>query len=131
MSGTKHGTTAEIEALAQLLKEEISAIDRGDLDKVVQLYPRKAELLAALEAAAPAIGKSTPSDTAMRERLQELQALVRKDAALLERMTEATSDLVSEISRIRDRHGLKGLYGAKGEMQKTTATVSQRVNQKV
>jgi hypothetical protein len=121
----------EIDALTQLLREEIAAIDRGDLDKVTELYPRKAALLEALEAAAPALRESSDTETGMREKLQQLQELVRKDAALLARMTEATSDLVSEISRIRDRHGLKGLYGVKGEVRDTTVTVSQRIDQQV
>lgn len=125
------GAELEIDALTQLLREETAAIDRGDLDKVTELYPRKVALLEALEAAAPAIAESSAAETDIGKKLLELQELVRKDATLLARMTEATSDLVSEIIRIRDRHGLKGLYGVKGEVRDTTVTVSQRIDQQV
>lgn len=136
MPSTKSGTarpdaTAEIEALTQLLKEEIAAIDGGDLGKLTEFYPRKTALLEAIEAAAPAVEESLAAETDMHDKLTELQALIQKDAALLARMTEATRDLVDEISRIRDRHGLKGLYGAKGEAQAPTVAVSQRVDQQV
>lgn len=128
---TQPEAALEIDAMTQLLREEIAAIDRGELDKVTALYPRKTALLEALEAAAPAIAGNAAAETALREKLLVLQDLVRKDAALLARMTEATRDLASEVSRIRDRHGLKGLYGVKGEARDTTVTVSQRIDQQV
>jgi len=123
--------TAEIDALTRLLEEEIAAIGRGELDKVTALYPRKAALLEAIEAAAPVVEDRAGNDIEFREKLAELQHLIHQDAALLERMAEAARDLTSEISRIRDRHGLKGLYGAKGESQAPTVAVSQRVDQQV
>ena len=123
--------TAEIDALTHLLKEEIAAIGRGELDKVTELYPRKAALLEAIETAAPVVEDRAGNDIAFREKLSKLQCLIHEDAARLERMAEAARDLTAEISRIRDRHGLKGLYGAKGESQAPTVAVSQRVDQQV
>jgi hypothetical protein len=136
MTGPANGTEqpdamAEIDALARLLKEEIAAIGQGDFDKVTELFPRKASLLEAIEAAAPVMEDRAGAERDIRDKLIELQVLIQKDAALLERITDATRDLVSEISRIRDRHGLKGLYGAKGEDQAPTVAVSQRIDQQV
>ena len=121
-------------ALTRLLEDEIAAIRRGDLEQVTTHAARKSDLGTVLEAAGPAIAAALaadPPDTALQARIATLQALIETDRALLERMTQATGTIVTEIARIRDRHGLRGLYGEKGTQRAAEPVPMERLDRSV
>ena len=130
-----NGAHQIIERLSRLLHDEIAAIAAGQLETVRELYPQKAALLAELEDASDAINRhlTEKGDEAaeMRESLELLSNLVHKDHKLLERMTEATGRAVRELTRIRDRHGLGGLYESTGAPRKQDVARSQQVDQSI
>lgn len=119
MTAMTHARATQlVDRLARVLRDEIAAIGRGELAEVELIFPRKQQLLAEIEAAfsdpAPLLEGETPPAVRLRERLAELQRLIRTDLALLQRMTEATGAVAREIERIRERHGLSGLYDKDG-----------------
>ena len=69
--------------------------------------------------------------TRLRDSLELLNTLIRKDHKLLERMTEATGRAVRELTRIRDRHGLGGLYESSGSPRKQDVARPQQVDQSI
>ncbi|EYD73659.1 flagellar protein FlgN [Limimaricola hongkongensis] len=110
------GFDADIAALTDLLEAEIAEIRTGDLSRVAGRLEEKSALAARLDAAGPEIGAALDDEDGdgLRARLDALAALIARDAALLERMREITAEVNRELSRLRDRHGLGGLYGADG-----------------
>lgn len=123
-----------LDALMRLLQDEIVAIRRGDLGQVDAFAARKAELNATLEAAGPSIAEALaadPPDMALRGRIANLQELIETDRMLLERMTQATAAMLSEIIRIRDRHGLGGIYGEKGKARAAEPVPLERLDRSV
>ncbi len=126
---------AGVKDLIILLSKEINAINNGDLDRVVDLYKQKTNLLERLEAATPKINAQLKEETERREELRsnlmELHALIRKDAQLLANMTEATREIIAEIARIRGRHSLDGLYSSTGEKQPEVVPFAQQIDQSV
>jgi replicative DNA helicase len=119
--------------LLKLLKEEIAAINHGDLDRVVELFDKKESLLKKLEAASLEIEAQLKLETAaaenLRENLKELNGLIHKDARLLANMVEATHEIKAVITRIRKRHSLEGSYGFDGEKQVNAVLFSQQLDQ--
>ncbi|MGR3465960.1 hypothetical protein [Limimaricola sp.] len=110
------GFDADIAALTDLLEAEIAEIRAGDLSRVIARLEEKTALAARLDAAGPEIGAALDDAEGddLRARLDALSALIARDASLLERMRETTAEVNRELSRLRDRHGLGGLYGADG-----------------
>lgn len=117
--------------LARVLHNEIAAIGRGHLGDLVALATEKAQLLERIEPVlAGGHDRFEDADPAarqrLRQRLAEVQDLVAQDLMLLERMTAATGAVAAEIARIRDRHGLSGLYGRDGEKRSDAVSKPQR-----
>ena len=109
--------TRALSALSTLLQHEIAAIRRGDLEQIPALLQRKTELFQAVRDAGPAIEaalQADPEDLALRAEITRLHELIELDKTLLDGMMQATGAVIAEIARIRDRHGLGGLYGQKG-----------------
>lgn len=110
---------ADVAAVTEVLEEEVAAIRAGRIDAVTDLYPRKAELLKRIELLMPVVEPflraRIESDAALHARLGALKAAVEADGALLERISGATTTIVREIDKIRDRHSLNGLYSKRGE----------------
>ncbi len=125
---------AAIAALTQLLEQEIAAIRRGDLEQVPLLGARKTELAQAVEAAGPAIEaalRADPEDGSLRARITVLHDLIATDSALLDGMMQATGAMIAEIARIRERHGLGGLYGEKGTQRPMVPLLAARLDRSV
>lgn len=124
-----------IDRLARLLRDEIAAIGAGKLETVRELYPDKVALMAELEAVTGRIedrlSRGDDGAAALRERLDELHVLIRKDHALLERMTEATGSVARELARIRERHGLGGLYDNSGSTSKSGVSAPQQLDKSI
>ena len=131
----KNGAEQIIARLSRLLHDEISAIGAGKLETVRELYPSKVALMQELEEATAAVGKRLAAggedSVSLRKQLDALQVLIRKDHALLERMTDATGRVARELARIRDRHGLGGLYESSGTRRKDDVAIPQQVDQSI
>ena len=117
MSGAA-GFEADLAELTALLEAEIAQIRAGELSGVTARLEEKAGLAARLDAAGPEVEAVLAQDdeaaTALRDRLDALADLIARDAALLERMRETTGAVARDLERLRDRHGLGGLYGSDG-----------------
>ena len=123
-----------IKALTRLLQRENAAIRKGDLAQIDADTTRKAELGAALEAAAPAIAEALAADLpddALIVQITALRAEIEANQTLLDGMTQATGGLVAELARIRDRHGLRGIYGATGTQRAGEPIAVQRFDRSV
>ncbi|WP_323765191.1 hypothetical protein [Marinovum sp.] len=124
-----------MDQLARLLRDEIAAIGQGQLARVEELYPRKAELLGEIEAGFGQPEKflpgSDPAAVSLRAKLEELRGLIQTDLQLLQRMTEATGAVAKEIDRIRDRQSLRGLYDREGATKTPDVSQPQRLDQSI
>jgi len=107
----------EVDALVTLLRKENGAIEGGDLQSVIDLYPAKLEFLEKFESNTAEIQGFLAGDGAdgLKAKVEELGTLVARNEALLARTGAAAAEIAEEIGRIRDRHSLKGLYGKSGE----------------
>lgn len=126
---------AGIKDLIILLNAEITAINNGDLDHVLELYDQKTLLLETLKTASPGIEAQLTTKTVdnkdLRNDLTELLKLIQKDAQLLANMTKATREIIVEIARIRGRHNLDGLYGSAGEKRVKVVSFEQQIDRSV
>ncbi len=113
-------------AATTLLRHENDTIAAGDFDQAPQFAPRKAAALAELEAAAPALEQALAEggegSAALRDKVAAFQEVMERNARLTRAAARAAGDLVEELSRIRDRHGLKGVYGESGEVRGDVAS---------
>ncbi len=131
MTDTEHEA---LTALTLLLQQEIAAIRRGDLEQVPALAARKTEFATQVEAAGPAIEaalRADPQDTALRDRIALLHELIETDKTLLDGMMQATGAMIIEIARIRERHGLGGVYGEKGTQRPMAPLLAERLDRSV
>lgn len=110
-----------VEELTELLRHEIEAVERGDMSSVEVTLARKRDLLAQIEDASPALQAEIPSDNKvarlLNDRLTALREVLEQDLRIVERMSNAARDLANELGRIRKRHGLSGIYSAKGHQK--------------
>ena len=83
-----------IERLARLLRDEIAAIGAGQLETVRDLYPEKLALFEEFEQESGAVEKKLRAGgeaaAKLRESLEQLNILIRKDYSLLSQITSAT-----------------------------------------
>ncbi|MFC2970553.1 hypothetical protein [Acidimangrovimonas pyrenivorans] len=126
---------SDIVAVTELLQDEIAAIGAGDLDRVGGLYERKAELLKRIELRMPVVElflrDRLAGDDPLRARFAAFRAAVEEDSALLDRMSQATAEIVREIEKIRDRHSLNGLYGKSGQKLGEEAGAQRQIDKTI
>jgi hypothetical protein len=110
---------ADAAAATELLAREVAAIRAGNLEAVAEIYERKAALLKRIELLMPVVEPFLKArleqDEGLKARLGALNDAVQEDSVLLERMTAATSEILRDLEKIRDRHSLNGLYGKSGK----------------
>lgn len=110
-----------VEELTELLRQEIDAVERGDVSAIETSLTRKRELLSQIEEASPALQADIPTDNKvarlLNDRLSALREVLEQDLRIVERMGTAARDLATELGRIRKRHGLAGTYSAKGHQK--------------
>ncbi|MFC4669508.1 hypothetical protein ACFO5X_13180 [Seohaeicola nanhaiensis] len=127
--------TQIIERLTRLLRDEIAAIGAGKLETVRDLYPQKLALYEELQAQSGSVERQiqagTPESQALRDSLETLHGLIRKDFSLLQNLTAATERVVRELTRIRDRHGLGGIYESSGALRPRDVALPQQVDESI
>jgi|GEM_PF-303946 len=116
--------------LTALLERENAALADGDVSAVAGLFAQKQVLLTRLETRQPVVEpflhESADVATALRSRLEALAAQINRNAALLSAMSEAARAIRLEVSRVRDRHSLNGMYDKSGQTRSPGAAEKQR-----
>lgn len=109
----------KIKEAVALLRNEIDAINAGNLDVVSESYEKKSGLLKWLELKRPLVEPFIKKDAAIARRLPELledlRVAVTENSSLLSRMAEAAGSVAREIEKATQRHSLNGLYGQSGK----------------
>jgi hypothetical protein len=122
-----------IDELIDLLKSEIDSIERGNFQKIAEVFQRKRELVATIEACTPRLKEELEPETKtaklLRERIATLKAILEEDIGIAERMAAAARDLADEIARIRRRHSLSGIYNASGDKKGDPLSPPPRLDQ--
>lgn len=122
MTGRRQALAA-VDALGTLLRKEIAAVESGDFGELVKFSGEKARLSALLE-------KELQDDpqAVSRDQLRDLKQLIMRDEAHLQLARSATAEMICEISGIRERHSIAGLYGRSGAKRDRAATLSAAVD---
>ncbi|RRH75775.1 hypothetical protein [Falsigemmobacter faecalis] len=104
--------------LTAVLERENEALLAGDVTLVAELFGQKQVLLTQLETRQPVVEpflrESAAVTEALRSRIQVLATQINRNAALLEAMSDAARAIRLEVSRVRDRHSLNGMYDKSG-----------------
>ncbi len=108
-----------IDELVELLKGEISHLERGDLTLIDETLELKRDLLARVERITPHLQSELVRNTGLsalvRARLKGVRDLLERNMVMIQGLTTATRSIKDELSRIETRHSLKGIYGADGQ----------------
>lgn len=109
----------KLQEAIRLLKDEVAAINVGQLGIVNELYEQKARALKWLELKMPLIEPFMSHDGAKKRNIQasleELKKVAAEDSELLARMSIAARTIVREIEKVSNRNGLSGVYGKSGQ----------------
>ncbi|MHA6345249.1 hypothetical protein [Roseivivax sp. CAU 1761] len=127
----RFGGDPDLTALTGLLEREIAALDRGDSAAALALLPEKRALLDRLEARSAALADEARRNAGLRDRLDRLRALLARNGARVERLRTVAGTLTADLARLRDRHGLGGLYGADGGARSAPVTARSRIDHEV
>ena len=104
---------------AAFLRGETDAIARGDDAAVAARAPEKQELVARLDdlhhAVAPLVAAGVAEGGPLRDTLDTLRSEVEANAAAVTRRAAAADTVLAELTKIRDRFGLSGLYEKSGQ----------------
>lgn len=107
-------TDPDLRALDTLLTREAALLDQGDTRALSALIPEKEALLDRLADRSEDLRDLASGDVALREKLGDLRRRLDRNAARLDTVRHTLRDMATALERIRDRHGLGGLYGAAG-----------------
>lgn len=114
---------ANIDALEAVLRKEIAAIEAGDLAVLHQYEGDKVRLSEALERQL-----ADNPQAISTEQLRGLKDLIQRNVEHLKQAMVAIVEVITEVSHIRDRHGIAGLYGRSGTKRDMHAAASKAVN---
>lgn len=117
---------ATVDALGAVLRKEIAAIESGDFSLMVQYSGEKARLGSLLETLLQADPEAVDQND-----LRDLKALITRDAQSLQQARHATAEIIQEVSDIRERRSIAGLYGRSGEKRGNRATFATPVDKMV
>lgn len=121
----------DLHALRALLERENTALDRGDTRKALALVPEKEALLSRLESRGTDLRTRAEADAALRASLLSLQALLARNAARIDRLRIAAGEMAADLVRLRERHGLGGLYGRDGDARQKDVAAMPRIDREV
>ncbi len=111
----------DLRTLDALLDRERHALDAGDTRALAAMTAEKAELLDRLEARSGELKTRAESDAELRRRLGETREKLVLNATRLERVASTVTELAGALAKVRDRHGLAGLYGSNGAKSASAA----------
>ncbi|SFT08868.1 hypothetical protein SAMN04488040_3100 [Sulfitobacter marinus] len=114
---------AAVDALGNLLRKEIAAIEGGQFSQLVEYSGEKARLSAVLEKQL----QENP-EAVSKEQLSGLKELILRDQQHLQQAQRATAEVIQEVTDTRERHSLAGLYGREGAKRVNRATPSPSVD---
>ncbi|MCE8008986.1 flagellar biosynthesis protein FlgI [Aestuariivita sp.] len=125
----------KLDAATALIREEIAAIGRGQLDAVGGFYAQKAETLKWLELRAPIVEPflthAMAKDCGLPEKLTAFKAALEEDSELLSRMAGVAATIAREIEKAINRTSLDGLYGKSGEKLSKSGKAQVRLDQEI
>jgi hypothetical protein len=108
-----------MDELVELLRGEISHLEKGDLTLIDETLERKRDLLARVERITPLLqvelARNTGLSALVRARLKGVRDLLERNMTMIQGLTTATRSIKEELSRIETRHSLKGIYGSDGQ----------------
>jgi len=114
---------AVVDALATLLRKEITAIESGDFSLLVHYSGEKARLSTQLET----LLLNDPQ-AVDKEHLSDLRNLIVRDQKYLRLAQDATAEIIQEVSNIRESRSMAGQYGRSGTQRGNRATFSNPVD---
>lgn len=108
-----------IDELVDLLKGEITLLEKGDLSLINDTLDRKRKLLERVEALTPQLqselARNTGASGLFRARLKGVRDLLERNMTMIQGLSTATTSIREELTRIENRHSLRGIYGADGQ----------------
>ena len=108
-----------IERTIALLALENEALVAGNVTAVSDFYEEKARLLRDLTLKQPVVEpfltEETPEILVLRGLVRDLAESLGRNGDLLKGMAAASTSILSEVARIRDRHSLDGIYDKSGQ----------------
>lgn len=107
-----------VDDLLSISDKESRQLDLGDTEGLSQTLDRKRDALIALEGGLAELNRLGLAGSDRMEqlgsRLAELRARAQRDMERAQVKTEAIRKVLHEVKKVRERHGLGGLYGADG-----------------
>lgn len=126
---------ANLDEVIVLLRQEIDAINKGQLETVSDLFDRKSDLLKKIELKIPIVQPFLEAKFAERpefkKKISMLKAMVHEDSDLLSRMSLATSTIAREIEKIQDRHSLNGSYEKSGKRVGNATSARMKIDKNI
>ncbi len=114
---------ATVDALGNLLRREIAAVEGGSFDQLVGFASEKARITAELEHQL-----SENPEAVSKDKLRDLKDLIARDHHHLQLARQATAEMIKEVSQIREKHSIAGIYGRSGAKRDNRATVMTTVD---
>ncbi|NUH64956.1 hypothetical protein HTT03_06545 [Sulfitobacter sp. S0837] len=114
---------ATVDALGNLLRREIAAVEGGSFDQLVGFASEKARIAAELEHQL-----SENPEAVSKDKLRDLKDLIARDHHHLQLARQATAEMIKEVSQIREKHSIAGIYGRSGAKRDNRATVMTTVD---
>ncbi len=114
---------AAVDALGNLLRREIAAVEGGSFDQLVTFASEKARITAELE-----YQLSEHPEAVSKDKLRDLKDLIAQDHHHLQLARQATAEMIKEVSQIREKHSIAGIYGRSGAKRDNRATLMTTVD---
>lgn len=114
---------AAVDALGNLLRREIAAVEGGAFNQLVEFASEKARLTAVLEEQL-----SHDPEAVSKDKLRDLKVLIARDHHHLQLARQATAEMIKEVSGIREKHSIAGIYGRSGAKRDNRATLMATVD---
>lgn len=119
-------------SLAESLESENEAIRGGNLEIINQRFEAKKHLVQIMEDRQPIVEpflrSAIEEDEETRGVIEALRAAAQENAELLERVARSAEAVSKEIMKIRDRHGLSGLYEKTGRKRGDVGPVLENID---
>lgn len=114
---------AAVDALGNLLRREIAAVKGGAFNQLVEFASEKARLTAVLEEQL-----NHDPEAVSKDKLLDLKDLIARDHHHLQLARQATAEMIKEVSGIREKHSIAGIYGRSGAKRDNPATLVTTMN---